>query len=151
MGAVAQNLFKDILYSQVVTKPVLFAQQFLDHNHNGLISVQEEPENPLFQVPLAGNLTLVLSQSSPAANGTAERLNPQYNTNNDTFTSINNELKPRLLEDLKSFYRLENCNTRWGVCCMPYFAYITLRSDSYFGYHRQSPFRYIYFNTTRKE
>ena len=38
MGAVAQNLIKDILYSQVVTKPVLFAQQFLDHNHNGLIS-----------------------------------------------------------------------------------------------------------------
>ena len=49
MGAVAQNLFKDILYSQVVTKPVLFAQQFLDHNHNGLISVQEASENPLFR------------------------------------------------------------------------------------------------------
>ena len=105
MGAVAQNLFKDILYSQVVTKPVLFAQQFLDHNHNGLISVQEASENPLFST-MAGNLTLVLAQNSTTANGTAEQLNPQYNTNNDTFTSINNELKPRLLEDLKSFYRL---------------------------------------------
>ena len=84
-----------------MTKPVLFAQQFLDHNHNGLISVQEASENPLFSA-MAGNLTLVLAQNITTANGTAEQLNPQYNTNNDTFVSINDELKPRLIEDLKS-------------------------------------------------
>ena len=105
MGAVAQNLIKDITYSQVVTKPVLFAQQFLDHNHNGLISVQEASENPLFSA-MAGNLTLVIAQNITTANGTAKQLNPQYNTNNDTFVSINDELKPRLIEDLKSAYRL---------------------------------------------
>jgi uncharacterized protein len=105
MGAVAQNLFKDITYSQVVTRPVLFAQQFLDHNHNGLISVQEASENPLFSA-MAGNLTLVIAQNITTANGTAKQLNPQYNTNNDTFVSINDELKPRLIEDLKSYYRI---------------------------------------------
>ena len=117
MGAVAQNLIKDILYSQVVTKPVLFAQQFLDHNHNGLISVQEASENPLFTT-MAGNLTLLLAQNITTANGTAEQLNPQYNTNNDTFVSINAELKPRLLEDLKSSYRLgfPTPDGECGVC-----------------------------------
>ena len=49
MGAVAQNLIKDITYSQVVTKPVLFAQQFLDHNHNGLISVPRSVGESSFQ------------------------------------------------------------------------------------------------------
>ncbi|MGB7635673.1 MAG: alpha/beta fold hydrolase, partial [Nitrososphaeraceae archaeon] len=117
MGAVAQNLIKDITYSQVVTKPVLFAQQFLDHNHNGLISVQEASENPLFTT-MAGNLTLLLAQNITTANGTAEQLNPQYNTNNDTFVSINAELKPRLLEDLKSSYRLgfPTPDGECGVC-----------------------------------
>ena len=34
-------------------------------------------------------------------NGTVEQLNPQYNINNDTFISINDELKPRLIDQLK--------------------------------------------------
>ena len=117
MGAVAQNLIKDITYSQVVTKPVLFAQQFLDRNHNGLISVQEASENPLFSA-MAGNLTLVIAQNITTANGTAKQLNPQYNTNNDTFVNINDELKPRLIEDLKSAYRLgfPTPDGECGVC-----------------------------------
>ena len=55
---------------------------------------------------MVGNLTLVLAQNITTANGTAEQLNPQYNTNNDTFISINDELKPRLIEDLKSSMRI---------------------------------------------
>ena len=100
MGAVAQNL-REIVYFQIVTNPVLYAQQVLDHNHNGLISVQEASENPVFST-MVGNLTLVLTQNITTANGTAEQLNPQYNTNNDTFISINDELKPRLIDSLKS-------------------------------------------------
>ena len=42
--------------------PVLYAQQVLDHDHNGLISVQEASENPVFS-SLVGNLTLVLTQN----------------------------------------------------------------------------------------
>jgi pimeloyl-ACP methyl ester carboxylesterase len=101
MGALAQNL-REIGYSQGVSTPILYAQQVLDHNHNGLISVQEASENPVFS-SLVGNLTLVLTQNITTVNGTAEQLNPQYNLNNDTFISIIDELKPRLIDQLKSF------------------------------------------------
>jgi predicted esterase len=100
MGALAQNL-REIGYSQGVSTPILYAQQVLDHNHNGLISVQEASENPVFS-SLVGNLTLVLTQNITTVNGTAEQLNPQYNLNNDTFISIIDELKPRLIDQLKS-------------------------------------------------
>jgi uncharacterized protein len=100
MGAVAQNL-GEIHDFQGVSNPILYAQQVLDHNHNGLISLQEASENPVFST-LVGNLTLVLAQNITTVNGTAEQLNPQYNLNNDTFISINDELKPRLIDRLKS-------------------------------------------------
>jgi len=100
MGAVAQNLgvINDF---QGVSYPILYAQQVLDHNHNGLISLQEASENPVLST-WVGNLTLVLAQNITTVNGTAEQLNPQYNLNNDTFISINDELKPRLIDRLKS-------------------------------------------------
>jgi hypothetical protein len=102
MGALAQNL-RDIGYFQGVTLPLLYAQHVLDHNHNGLLSVQEASENPVFTSMIGKNLTLLLTQNITAANGTtAELLNPQYNTNNDTFISINEELKPRLIDYIKS-------------------------------------------------
>jgi uncharacterized protein len=97
MGAVAQNL-SELLYFQNVKLPVLYAQQVLDRNHNGLLSVQEASENPVF-VSMVGNLTLLLTQNITTANGTTTRqLRPQYDLNNDTFISINDELKPRLIE-----------------------------------------------------
>ena len=100
MGAAAQNLgvINDF---QGVSYPILYAQQVLDHNHNGLISLQEASENPVLST-WVGNLTLVLAQNITTVNGTAEQLNPQYNLNNDTFISINDELKPRLIDRLKS-------------------------------------------------
>ena len=61
MGALAQNL-REIGDFQGVSLTVLYAQQVLDHNHNGLISVQEASENPAFS-SLVGNLTLVLAQT----------------------------------------------------------------------------------------
>ena len=101
MGTLAQNL-REIGYFQGVTNPIHYAQQVLDHNHNGLISVQEASENPIFNT-IFGNLTLFLAQNITAANGTSEQLNPRYNTNNDTFISINEELKPRIINFIKSF------------------------------------------------
>jgi uncharacterized protein len=117
MGTLAQNL-REIGYSQGVTTPILYAQQVLDHNHNGLISVQEASENPVFS-SLIGNLTLVLAQNITTANGTAEQLNPQYNINNDTSISINDELKPRLVDRLNSTSVVipgEKCNVLKGAC-----------------------------------
>ena len=100
MAAIAQNL-RDVLYFQVVTRPVNYAQQILDHNHNGLISVQEASKNPVFST-LVGNLTLLLTQNITTANGTSKQLSPQFDVNNDTFVSINDELKPRLIDRLRS-------------------------------------------------
>jgi pimeloyl-ACP methyl ester carboxylesterase len=117
MGAMAQNL-REIGYFQGVTNPLHYAQQVLDHNHNGLISVQEASENPVFST-LVGNITLILAQNITTLNGTAEQLNPQYNTNNDTFISINDELKPRLIDNLKSVSVVtpgEKCNVLKGPC-----------------------------------
>jgi len=117
MGTLAQNL-REIGYFQGVTNPVRYAQQVLDHNHNGLISVQEASENPVFST-LVGNITLILAQNITTVNGTAEQLNPQYNTNNDTFISINDELKPRLIDNLKSVSVVtpgEKCNFLKGAC-----------------------------------
>jgi uncharacterized protein len=102
MGAVAQNLRELAGFFQGVTLPVLYAQQVLDHNHNGLISVREASENPVFSTIIGKNFTLLLTQNITAANGTAQQLSPQYNTNNDAFISINDELKPRLIDFLRS-------------------------------------------------
>jgi uncharacterized protein len=77
MGSVAQNL-REVVYFQKVTKPVLYAQQVLDRNHNGLLSVREASENPTFST-LVGNFTLLLIQNVTAANGTTEQIIPQYN------------------------------------------------------------------------
>ena len=103
MGALAQNI-ADLGYFQGVTNPVNYAQQVLDHNHNGLLSVQEADENPVF-ITIVGNLTLLLTQNiTTAANGTVEQLRPQFNKDNDTFININDELKPRLIDAYNSVF-----------------------------------------------
>ena len=116
MGTLAQNL-REIGYDQLMV-PIHYAQKVLDHNHNGLISLQEASVNPVFS-SLFGNLTLVLSQNITLANGTVQRLNPQYDINNDTLISINDELKPRQIDKLKSLAVAtpgEKCNGFTGPC-----------------------------------
>ena len=120
MGAVAQNM-RETGYFQGVTLPVLYAQQVLDHSHNGLLSVQEASENPVFSSMLQpGNLTLILTQNITNVNGTPEQqLHPQYDINNDSFISINDELKPRLIDNLKSVSVVtpgEKCTGLKGPC-----------------------------------
>jgi uncharacterized protein len=100
MGTLALGYYEEAYY-QAVTLPILYAQQVLDHNHNGFISIQEALEDRVFHsIPL--NLTQALTQNITTINGTAEQLNSQYNINNDTFISINDELKPRLIDQLRS-------------------------------------------------
>jgi len=100
MGTLALG-FHEEAYYQAVTLPILYAQQVLDHNHNGFISVQEALEDRVFHsIPI--NLTQALTQNITTINGTVEQLNPQYNMNNDTFISISDELKPRLIDQLRS-------------------------------------------------
>jgi len=100
MGTLALSYHEEAYY-QAVTLPILYAQQILDHNHNGFISVQEALEDRIFHsIPI--NLTQALTQNITTINGTVEVINPQYNMNNDTFISINDELKPRLIDQLRT-------------------------------------------------
>src|SRR5205823_14773412 len=48
IGAQAQNM-RDAVYFQWVYLPLLYAQNVLDHNHNGSISIQEASKDPIFQ------------------------------------------------------------------------------------------------------
>jgi uncharacterized protein len=96
MGTVAQNL-GDIQYLQVVSIPLLYAEKVLDHNHDGMLSVSEANENPVFS-GMVGNFTLLLETT----NGTTHQLNPKYNTDKDAYISINNELKPKLVAQVDS-------------------------------------------------
>jgi len=110
MGALAQNL-TDIGYFQAMTNPLSYAQQVLDHNHNGLLSLQEASENPVF-INMVGNLTLLLTQNTTTPNGTIEQLRTEFNKDNDTFISINDELKPRLIDWYKSSYLVVTPNKK---------------------------------------
>ena len=60
------------------------------------------------------NFTLLLTQNITTANGTTtKRLNPHYNINNDTSININDELKPRLIQEFKTLSVVkpgEKCN-----------------------------------------
>jgi predicted esterase len=119
MAAIAIS-WRDLVYFQTVTNPVNYAQQVLDHNHNGLISVQEASETPVFSFlePIIGNLTSPLTQNITTANGTSKQLSPQFDVNNDTFVSIDEELKPRLVNSFKSLSVVtpgKKC-TPGGIC-----------------------------------
>jgi uncharacterized protein len=115
MGTLAQNL-KEIGNYQIMA-PVFYAQKVLDHNHIGSISFQEASKDPVFR-SLARNLTQVL-QDITLSNETDKSLNRQYDINNDTFISINGELKPRLMDQAKSLAVIkpdEKCNGLKGPC-----------------------------------
>ena len=101
MGAVAQDM-RPLLYFQTVTNPLHYVQQVLDHNHDGLVSVQEASKDAVLSS--LGNITLFLTQNITTADGTVtpEQLNPQYNTNNDSLISIKDELKSELIDALNT-------------------------------------------------
>ena len=134
MGTLAQNL-KEIGHDQVMV-PVLYAQQVLDHDHNGLISLKEASEDPVFS-SLVGNLTSILTQNLPLANGTGEtgeQLGRQYDKNNDTLISINDELKPIQIDKLNSFSSVtpgDKCNGLTGPCPIWLNSQFALESNLY--------------------
>jgi predicted esterase len=117
MGVLAQNLSK-IIEFQGITTPVLYTKEVLDHDHDGLFSLQEANKDPLFR-DMVGHVVMNLTQqqntTTTAINGTTttstslsssleqQQLHSKYNTNNDVIVSIDNELKLRLLESLESF------------------------------------------------
>lgn len=116
MGTLAQNL-KEIGNYQILV-PVIYAHEVLDHDHDGLILFKEASKDPVF-ASLVGDLSLLLTQYNTSLNETVKRVDPQYDLDNDTFISIENELKPRLLEKLKPYSVVstgEKCNALIGPC-----------------------------------
>ena len=104
MGAAAQNVY-ELGYFQNVDIKVLYAEKVLDRNHDGLLSVSEADKDPVFG-SMVGNLTELFMQhnTTTISNGTTtqQQLNTKYNTTNDVSISINNELKPILVEEFES-------------------------------------------------
>src|SRR5215218_3696919 len=119
MDAAAQNVY-ELGYFQNVDLKVLYAEKVLDRNHDGLLSVSEADNDPIFgslvenvtELPMQRNNNTTLTTS----NGTATQLeqNTKYNTTNDVSISINNELKPILSQEYESISVVtpdEKCTT----------------------------------------
>ena len=110
MAPVAEK-WRDMIYNQEVAHPLLYAEKVLDRNHDGLLSLSEASKNPIFST-MVGNLTLLLETT----NGTKHQLNPKYNTNNDAYISINNELRPKLIAQVKSLSVVTPGKKCTGTC-----------------------------------
>jgi uncharacterized protein len=121
MGAAAQNVY-ELGYFQNVELKVLYAEKVLDRNHDGLLSVSEADNDPIFG-SMVGNVTELPMQRNnnttttlTTSNGTATQLeqNTKYNTTSDVSISINKELKPILAEGYESISVVtpgEKCTT----------------------------------------
>ncbi len=106
MGAVAQNLIKDILYSQVVETPLFYAEKILNKSQQGKLSIKEASEDPVFQQMVGGNLTsLLLDQPHfvDDRNNTIHLL-LVHNITDDGFINIEQELKPILLTSYNAWF-----------------------------------------------
>jgi pimeloyl-ACP methyl ester carboxylesterase len=117
MGTLAQSLL-EIGKHQIMT-PAHYAQEVLDTNHDGLISLQKASKDPVFN-SLIGDLYPLLTQfNSVYRNETFDRNDSQYDINNDTLININNELKPILQNKLQSMSGVtkgERCDVLKGPC-----------------------------------
>ena len=117
MGTLAESLFA-IGKHQVMT-PAHYAQEVLDTDHDGLISLQKASEDPVFN-SLIGDLYPLLTQfNSVYRNETLDRNDSQYDLNNDTLININNELKPILQNKFQSMSVVTNgerCDVLKGPC-----------------------------------
>ena len=109
MATPVLNLIKDSAYLTYVHLPIIYAQNVLDKNHSGLVSVKEASEDPIFQVMVLDNSTLFADHGN--ITGIDSAVNVTRSANN-TNISINNELKPRLERQFEQYINeLLNSNT----------------------------------------
>jgi uncharacterized protein len=118
MGAVAQNLIKDILYYQVVDIRFNYASEVLDVNHTGFVSIDQMTSDPLLDDVVINsslsnthNVTNAVRETDTIEN---ESGNP---SNNSGLLNINTQLKPLLIKeyenkiafDLVKCYKIIGC------------------------------------------
>ncbi len=108
ISAQAQNI-RDNVYFQWVYLPLLYAQQVLDHNHNGSISIQEASKDPIFQsltITQLSSDTVKLLLTGKVVTAT-QLLQSFKSINNNTsskqnYISIDKDLKPLLVKKIAS-------------------------------------------------
>jgi uncharacterized protein len=111
ISAQAENA-RDNVYFQWVYLPLLYAQKVLDHNHNGLISIQEASKDPIFQsltitqvspttvkLLLTGKVVLIAQLLESIKNASS---NSSSTSTKQNYISIDKDLKPLLLEKIAS-------------------------------------------------
>jgi uncharacterized protein len=111
IGAQAENL-REAIYFQSVYLPLLYAQKVLDHNHNGLISIQEASKDPIFQtltftqvspttvkLLLTGKVVLIAQLLESIKNASS---NSSSTSTKQNYISIDKDLKPLLVKKIIS-------------------------------------------------
>ena len=97
MAPVAEK-WTDIIYSQEVAYPVLYAETVLDKGHTGELSVEEASRDPIFQKLVGGNLTqLLLTQTNVTDNRNGILPEQNNTTDDDDLITIEDELKLALV------------------------------------------------------
>ena len=109
MGTVAQNGL-DLEYYQDVVLPVEYANQVLDKNHTGLISIQQVAKDPILLPILLPKPILIANDTEAISSTLAEG----FGTND--FISIDKQLKPVLMKGYENLtaFNLLKCNK--GEC-----------------------------------
>jgi uncharacterized protein len=111
ISAQAENV-RDNVYFQWVYLPLLYAQKVLDHNHNGLISIQEASKDPIFQsltitqvspttvkLLLTGKVVLIAQLLESIKNASS---NSSSSSTKQNYISIDKDLKPLLVKKIVS-------------------------------------------------
>jgi len=100
MGAVAQTE-RQLLYFQVVSLPLLYAEKVLDHNHDGLISIQQIAKTPLLIELLVPSSVIIKSFFTNNTKIISDALVNKF-SNNTGYISIDKQLKPELVKFYES-------------------------------------------------
>ena len=96
MAPVAEK-WTDIIYFHEVANPLLYAENILDKDHVGQISVKEASKDPIFQKLVGGNLTQLLLNPTNVTDNNRTGTLPEQNNTNDDLISIEGVLKPALV------------------------------------------------------
>jgi len=112
MGAVAQNLIKDILHYQVVDLRSDYASEVLDVNRTGFISIDQMASDPLLDDVVVNSSLLDTHNVTNPTLTRATVENESRNQSNDSgFLNINTQLKPLLIKEYenKITFDLDKC------------------------------------------
>jgi alpha-beta hydrolase superfamily lysophospholipase len=116
MGAVAQNLIKNILHYQVVDLRSEYAAQVLDVNHTGFVSIDQIAVDPLLD-DVVKNSSLLNTNNVTNATSTRDTIGESKNQPEiKGYLNIDTQLNPLLIKEYenKIAFNLAKCNAIIG-------------------------------------